>query len=115
MLTVMTTSPAQPYDHNRLADVLRVYADHPLDDGDALLVVDDAVFLEVEQLATEWDDVLRRNTGRVLRDTATRVVVAIARRHSSLLPSDYQLWRELHEELRDADVDLLPVKALPAA
>jgi hypothetical protein len=111
----MTTTPAAPYDSPRLTEVLRVYADDPLDDGDVVLLVDDAVCLEVAGLASQWDEVLRRNTGRILRETASRVVVAIARPGAELLPRDYRLWRELHEEVRGTAVELLPVQALPAA
>ena len=109
------TTPAAPYDDTALRQALRVYADHPLDDGDVVLLLDDAVCLEIEQLADTWDGVLRRNTGQVLRDTARRAAVAIARRDAVLRPSDFQLWRDLHEELRGSEVELLPVQALPAA
>ena len=111
----MTTTPAAPYDSARLAEVLQAYADDPLEDGDAVLLVDDVVCLEVAGLARAWDDVLRRSTGAVLRETASQVVVAIARRDAELAPSDYRLWRELHEELRGSAVELLPVRALRAA
>lgn len=115
MLADMTTTPHRPYDDTRLTEVLRAYTDDPLEDGDVVLLLDDEVCLEVEQLATRWDDVLRRNTGRVLRDTASRVVVAVARPDAALTPADYRLWRGLHEEVRGTAVELLPVRALPAA
>lgn len=99
----------------RLADLLCVYADHPLDDGDAVLVLDDSVCLEIEGLADHWDSVLRRNTAQVVRGTSERVLVLIARPDAVLQDSDYQLWRDLHAELRDSAVQLLPVRALPAA
>lgn len=98
-----------------LAQVLRIYADHPLDDGDAVLLLDDEVCVEIEGLALEWDPELRRNTASVLRKTAVRALVLIARRGGVLRDSDYQLWRDLHADLRDSDVQLLPVRALPAA
>lgn len=103
-------------DHDRgLTEVLRIYADHPLDDGDAVLLLDDEVCVEIEGLAVEWDPELRRNTGCVLRQTAARALVLIARRGAVLRDSDYQLWRDLHADLRDSDVRLLPLRALPAA
>lgn len=40
---------------------------------------------------------------------------AIARPACVLLASDHQLWRDLHADLRGSDVQLLPVRALPAA
>ena len=107
----MTTSPSA----DKLADVLSIYADYPLADGDAVLLLDDAVVVELEGLAREWDEELRRNTALILRQSASSVVLAIARPGRDLLPSDFQLWRELHEELRDADISLRPVQALPAA
>ena len=107
--------PPMTDDTDRLAQLLDVYADHPLDDGDAVLVLDEQVCLEIEGLADHWDDVLRRSTASVVRTTAARVIVLIARTGAELLDSDYQLWRDLHAELRDSEVQLLPVRALPAA
>lgn len=109
----MTTSP--PSDEDRLETALRIYADDPLDDGDAVLFLDGKVCLEITGLAAEWDAVLRRNTANILRQTARSVVVAIARVGATPQPGDYQLWRELHAELRDSDVDLHPLRLLPAA
>ena len=108
MLAGMTSS-ADP-----TATVLRAYAEHPLADGDAVLLVDDAACLELTGLADEWDDDLRTGLTRALRE-ASRVVVAIARDGAALRPSDYQLWRDLHAGLRGTDVALQPVRALPAA
>ncbi len=51
----------------------------------------------------------------VVRQSAHQVLVLIARHDALLLDSDYQLWRDLHTELRESDVQLLPVRALPAA
>jgi hypothetical protein len=100
----------------RLAELLCVYADHPLENGDAVLVLDDKVACEIEGLADHWDDVLRRNTARVVvGSTSARVLVLIARPDGVLQDSDYQLWRDLHADLRDSVVQLLPVRALPAA
>jgi hypothetical protein len=100
---------------SRLAEILCVYADHPLDSGDAVLVLDDRVCLEIEGLADHWDAVLRHNTAQVVRSTSERVLVLIARPQALLQDSDYQLWRDLHADLRDSVVQLLPVRALPAA
>lgn len=104
------TEAADPVD-----DALRIYGEHPLEDGDAVLLLNDKVCVEVEQLAAEWDEQLRHNTVHILRATADRVLVLIARPQGVLRDSDYQLWRELHADLRDSDVQLLPVRALPAA
>ncbi len=101
----MTNPPDSP-----LADVLRLYAEHPLEDGDAVLLVDDEVCLETGDLSE-----LRSDGLRVLLSTATRVQVAIARSREVLLPEDFQLWRDLHADLRGTQVQLLPVRALPAA
>ena len=109
MLSAMTA------DDDRLADLLDVYADHPLDDGDVVLVLDDQVCLEVEGLAEHWDPLVRRNTAKIVRETSTSVLVLIARPERTLLDRDYQLWRDLHADLRDTDVQLHPVRALPAA
>ncbi len=61
------------------------------------------------------DDVLRSESARVLLSAADRVQLAIARPAAALLPSDDQWWRDLHADLRDSAVELLPVRALPAA
>ena len=99
----------------RLAEILCVYAEHPLEEGDAVLVLDDSDCLEIEGLADHWDAVLRRNTAEVVRGTSERLLVLIARQGAVLQDRDYQLWRDLHAELRDSAVQLLPVRALPAA
>lgn len=112
MLCAMTT----PLDHtDREQQALHLYADEPLDDGDAVLLLDGTVCLELERMADEWDDVGRRSLVSILTTTSQRVLVAIARDGGRLLPRDYQLWRDLHADLRGTDVELLPVRALPAA
>ena len=104
------------HDDSSLARVLQIYEDDPLDDGDAvLLFVDEKTCVEIPGLAAEWDGRLRENTAYILRRTGRRVQVAIARADQELLPTDFELWRDLHRELRDSDVELLPVRALPAA
>lgn len=104
-----------PETTSRAVEALRCYTDHPMGDGDAVLLLNDTVCLEFAGLADQWDDLLRQNTAKILRDTASTVVVAIARPEAQLLPRDFQLWRDLHAALRDSDVDLHPVRALPAA
>jgi len=100
---------------SRAQAALRTYADTPMDDGDAVFLLDDEVCLEFGQLTTGWDDEGRRLVVQMLGASASRVLLAIARDGGRLLPRDYQLWRELHEGLRDTQVELLPVRALPAA
>lgn len=102
-------------DDPKLAAVLRIYADEPLEDGDAVLLVDDDVCLELAGLADHWDDQTAASIGTLLQSAASRVVVAIARRGADLTPADYALWRDVHEALRHTPVAVLPVKALPAA
>lgn len=104
-----------PYDDETMAQVLQIYADAPMREGDAALLLDHKLCVEVERMANEWDDELCRNTAYILRETTTSVVVAIARPGASLLPQDFQLWRDLHRELRGSAVDLQPLRALPAA
>ena len=94
---------------------LDVYRDHPLDDGDAVVVIDDEVCLEVQGLADHWDGVLREDTTQALLSTADRVLVAIARPRGRLQERDHQLWRDLQDALGGRGVELLPVHALPAA
>lgn len=96
-------------------ELLQVYADAPMLAGDVALLLDGKVCLEVERLATEWDEQLCRNTAQILRETTSSALIAVARADGALLPTDFQLWRDLHQELRDSDVQLLPIRALPAA
>ena len=95
--------------------MLRTYTDAPLADGDAVLLLDGEVCLELQGMADQWDDLGRRNLVSILVQTSERVLVAIARPRGELRPSDHQLWRDLHQDLAGTDVDLLPVRALPAA
>src|SRR3954469_15619081 len=105
-----------PYDEETLAQVMQIYADAPMPEGDAGLLLDDKVCVEVERLVTEWDEELCRKTAYILRESTTNsVIVAIARPGASLLPQDFALWRDLHRELRGTAVDLQPLRALPAA
>jgi len=112
MLTVMTTS-IDPRARERRA--LETYYDDPLEPGDAVLLIDSATCLEITGLADDWCEQTRQNLLNVLTSSAKRVVVAVARPGYELAPRDYQLWRDLHLGLRDSDVDLQPLRALPAA
>ena len=99
-----------------LTTALDIYADNPMRDGDvALLLLDEKVCVEVEGLARNWDPAVRANTAYIVRNTARRVAVCIARRHGRLRASDHQLWRDIDDDLRDSEVQLLPLQALPAA
>ena len=109
------TLPRHADDDGADERALRLYAEHPLEDGDAVLLLDGTVCLELERMADEWDDLGRRDLVQVLVQTSRRVLVAIARPRAQLRPSDYQIWRDLHRELDGTDVELLPVRALPAA
>ncbi len=106
---------AQDEDDGEEEDMLRVYTDAQMSDGDAVLLLDGQVCLELQGMADGWDDLGRRNLVSILVQTSQRVLVGIARPGASLRPSDYQLWRDLHQDLSGTDVDLLPVRALPAA
>ncbi|MCA1712149.1 MAG: hypothetical protein LC789_11145 [Actinobacteria bacterium] len=108
----MTTPP---YDDPALSKALRIYEEAPMEDGDALLLLDSKVCLELEGLADHWNAELRVNTAGMLRATARAVLVAVARPRGVLLPGDYRLWRDLHADLREDDITLLPLRALPAA
>ena len=115
MLPDMTHPLRHADDDGREDEVLRIYADDPMEDGDAVLLLDGTVCLVLAGMADEWNDAGRRNLVEVLVETSQRVLVAIARHRGELMPDDYRLWRELHQSLRGTDVELLPVRALPAA
>jgi len=97
------------------AAVLATYLDSPLPAGDAVVLLDGVICVEVADLARQWDSTVRRDTATLLRGTASHVVIAIARPEARLLPEDRRLWHELHDELRDGAVELAPLQALPAA
>ena len=65
----------------------RLYEDDPMADGDALLLLDGTVCLELAGMADNWDDLGRRNLVEILTTTAHRVQVAIARERSDLRPA----------------------------
>ena len=104
-----------PYGEDPLAAALRIYSDIPMEEGDAILLLDNMVCLEMEGLASDWDATISQNTARILRETARSVTLAIARPGATPLPSDVQLWCDLHAELRGSQVELQPLRALPAA
>lgn len=105
-----------PYDDSRLATMLRTYCDHPMEDGDAVLLLDDTVCVELGGLADHWDGQLRRSTVSVVQQTASsRVLLAIARDGTHLLDGDHQIWRDVHADLRHTALQVLPLRALPAA
>ncbi len=98
-----------------LSAVLASYDDTPMQDGDAVFLVDNAVCMEVAGLANDWDDELSVKTAQILQESASAVTLAIARPQARLRDSDYQVWRDLHVALRGTDIALGPVRALPAA
>ena len=112
MLPRMTTTLPDPH---HVEQALHAYRDDPLPDGDVVvLLVDEQVCWHVEGLADHWDDEQTDAVTRVITESTTRVIVAVARRDNRLLDGDYAIWRDLHAGLRDSDVALLPLRALPA-
>ncbi len=111
----MTNFPSHEDDDDGDEQVLRIYRDAPMSDGDAVLLLDGDVCLELQGMADGWGDLGRRNLVSILTRTSQRVLVAIARPRAQLRPGDHQIWRDLHRELAGTGVDLLPVRALPAA
>lgn len=99
----------------REEQALAVYAGTPMPDSDARLLLDDDDCLDLAGLADHEDEVAGSRLLELVATSSTRVVVSIARRQALLRPQDFALWRDLHSALRDSDVELLPVRALPAA
>ena len=113
-----TTLPGMTTDlehTDREQQALRIYDDAPLEHGDVVLLLDETFCLELEGLADDWDERGRRHLVEVVRRSAQRVVVAVARDRARLLPKDHQLWRDLQDDLRDSEVELPPLRALRAA
>lgn len=96
--------------------VLRIYEQDPMPDGDGLLLLDDEVCLElagmVGGVARDGSDAL---VGLLTEAASTSVRLLIARRGAALQPEDYRVWRELHSGLRDTGIELRTLWALPAA
>lgn len=97
-----------------LEKILAAYDDHPMRDGDAVLLMDHQVALEVEGLADNWSAELREGIAETVRLHSRSVQLAVARHGKVLHPGDHALWADLREELL-ADVDVLPIIAVSAA
>ena len=97
-------------------DILSAYRDHPMQDGDVVLLVEELrLATEISGLADHWDTVLCRSTARVLREIGARdVVLGIARAHCALRSSDHRLLGDLREELAGSGVVVGDLLALPA-
>lgn len=97
-------------------DILAIYRDHPMQDGDVVLLIEELrVATEISGLADHWDTVVCGSTARVLREIGAReVVLGIARPRSVLQPSDHRLLGDLREELAGSGVAVGDLLALPA-
>ena len=100
----------------KLADVIRIYSEHPLDNGDLVVVTDAPVVQELERVADQWDPVIRRNVAYVLREIGVREVqLLFVRPDAEMLPQDHAIWADLRDELEGSGITLHPPTALPAA
>lgn len=97
-------------------DIVSIYRDHPMPDGDAVLLLEELhVATEVEGLADHWDQTLCRNLASVLRELgAQEVQIGIARAHEVLQARDHQLLGDLREELAGSGILVRDLLALPA-
>jgi hypothetical protein len=101
---------------DNLDEVLALYREVPMDNGDAAIFTDLRVVHEVGGLADAWDPVLRRNIGWMLRDTGVReIALAIARPEAELLRQDHAMWADLREELHTSGITVRDPIGLPAA
>lgn len=108
----METTTVSPQER----DVLRSYEQHPMAAGDAVLLLDDEVCLELAALGDQWPDGGSASLVTLLTGADCRSVrLLVARPGAELQASDYQLWRELHAGLRDTGTELRTLWALPAA
>lgn len=92
---------------------LAAYDTFPMDEGDAALLLDEAVCLEVEQLAVDWDDELVKSLASTLL-SASKVRLLVARRGGRPLPSDVRLWTALRLALAGR-VEVQPLTTMRAA
>jgi hypothetical protein len=97
-------------------DIVSVYRDHPMHDGDVVLLIEALhVATEIEGLADHWDQVLCRNVATVLRELgAPELQIGIARAHEVLQARDHQLLGDLREELAGSGIVVRELLVLPA-
>jgi hypothetical protein len=100
----------------KLEDILAAYRDSPMDNGDATIVTDLELVIEVGGMADLWDRVAGRNLCEVLRESgAQEIALAIARPESALLPQDHAMWADIREELHGSGIAIRDPIGLPAA
>jgi hypothetical protein len=100
----------------KLEEVLAAYRRTPMDNGDAAIVTDLDLVIEVEGMGDLWDRVAGSNICRVLRETgAQEIALAVARPESELLAQDHAMWADIREELLGAGIILRDPIGLPAA
>lgn len=98
------------------SEALEVYVHYPMDDGDAVLLLDETVCLELEQPEERGDrTALLDGLVRTLRASCSVVLLAVARPGCRPRPADLLLWTELCVALAGSGVELLPLALLPAA
>lgn len=96
-------------------DVLDVYRDLPLDDGEAVLLLPgEEVCLELGPLPS-LDDLPACVAALVPALRGETALLAVARRGRRLRPEDLLLWTELCVALDGSGTELLPLQVLPAA
>jgi hypothetical protein len=101
---------------NQWEDLRKIYVDHPLDNGDAIVVTDAKVVVQFDALGDRWDPALRRNVAFVLKHMEVKeVLLAVARPEADLLPQDHAMWADLREELLGTSITVHPPHGLPAA
>lgn len=94
---------------------LQTYVDIPLDDGDAVLLLDGTVCLEIGRLTEDWSPEHRAGLVEMLVATCTTVLLALARPGRAARPADLIVWAELRDALAERDLLLLPLALLPTA
>lgn len=99
-----------------LQPVLDAYVDYPMRDGDVVfLVFADKTCVELAEIANRWDAAMVPTVVARLGDSPGPVLLAIARNETRLRTSDHSMWEQLRSELLPRSMDLLPLRALPAA
>ncbi len=98
----------------RTTGALEIYEQYPMEDGDAVILLDDTVCLELEQPGRAPDRTLLDGLVHALRTSASVVVLAVARTGRRPRPADLLLWTELCAALADSGAQLRPLVLLPA-
>jgi len=96
----------------RESTALEIYTEHPLQDGDVVLLLDGKRILEINGLADHWQEARDGVLHTLTTNARRRVLLAVTRRGADLHGGDHALWADLRASLEASRIQVLPVQAL---